>query len=339
MQACGVRLWIVAAVAAAPCAAAAQQLALTPSETLACLTPVAAERGTPTYPQHKFDRKEGGVVSVDLDFTAPDRAPKVTVRVGDDHRALSDAVIEHVRKYRVPCLTAGQSARFSQEFRFVPTDGRKVQWLAPRDADDERRSQLLNCVQHKSPGSKPIYPMMALSSETQGTVVLRVKFEAPDMPPVIEVADDGQSSSLAAAARNFALDYRMPCYDGAPVSFTHFYTFRIDGAKRTVLKDVPLVSLLPLVKDIRRANVYFDFNEMGCPFDLRLRLHQPYGLNGVGEVGEPNPERRFFLDWLRRQQLDLPARTYNEIIGEMTTVSVPCTVLKLGTTSGGGASQ
>lgn len=333
------KLWIGPLAAAAALGAAAQQQVLTPSETLACLTPAAADQGPPAYPEAQFARKEGGRVSVDLEFSAADRAPKVKVTYGADQRELSRAVLDHVRKYRVPCLKPEQTARLQQDFNFVPTDGRKVRWLAPVDTDDVRRSRLLACVKHKRPDTKPEYPWRALRDETQGTVVLRLAFDAPDAVPAIEVIDSAQSDALTLAASEFARDLRMPCHEGAPISVSHYHVFRIADGPRMVLRDLSLVSLLRSIKGIKQANVYFDFKEMGCPFDLRFKLFQPYNLNQVGEVGEPHPERRFFLDWLQRQQFDLPAPTRNAVIGQITTVSVPCTVLNLGTTSGGGASQ
>lgn len=332
-------LWFGTLAAATTFGAAAQQQVLTPSETLSCLAPAAAERGAPKYPEENFARKEGGRVSVDLEFRAADREPKVKVTYGDDHTDLTSAVLDHVRKYRVPCLKPDQVARLKQDFQFVPTDGRKVRWLAPVDLDDARRSRLMSCVKHKSPDTKPEYPWRALRDETQGTVVLRLAFNAPDAPPRIEVADDAQSDALTKAATEFARDFRMPCHEGEPLNTTHYYMFRIDGGARTVFKDLSLVALLRATKGIQQANVYFDFNQMGCPFDLRFVLNQPYYSNDVGEVGEPHPERRYLLDWLRRQQLDLPARTHNSVLGQTTTVTVPCTVLHLGTTSGGSASQ
>ena len=319
--------------------AAAQQQELTPSEALSCMTPAAGERGTPKYPEVSFERKEGGRIVAELTFSSADRAPRMAILYGDDQRELAAAVRDHVSRYRVPCLGAEQTARIRQEFSFVPTDGRKVRWLAPVDADDERRLRLLRCVKHQRPDSKPDYPMRAERDEVQGTVVLRLSFDAPAKPPTIDIVDNAQSDFLADAAIEFARGLRMPCYEGARVRATQYYVFRIAGMGRTVLKDMPLVTLLRSVKDIKQANVYFDFNAMGCPFEVRFRLYQPHSLNSVGEVGEVHPERLFFLDWLRRQQLDLPPRTHNAVLGQISTVSVPCTVLNLGATSGGGASQ
>ena len=317
----------------------AQQQTLTESETLACLTPVVAERGTPKYPEASFERRDGGKFAVTLEFTAPDRAPKVNFGGAGDQSELKDAVLDFVRAYRVPCLQPGQVATLSQEFVFVPTDDRRVRWHAPVDDDDRRRERLAKCVKHQAPGSGPSYPASALNNGIEGTVVLKVSFAAADIPPSVEVLDNAGSDRLAEVAKEFARGWRMPCHEGASVSVNQLYSFRIAGEPRMVLKDLSLVTLISGFKGIRQANVYFDFNEMGCPFDLRFALYQPHSPNRVGEVGDALPARRFFLDWLRRQSLDLPAKQRNAIQGQITTVSVPCTVLKLGTMTGGGASQ
>ena len=317
----------------------AQQQTLTESETLACLTPVVAERGSPKYPEASFERRDGGKFAVTLEFTAPDRAPRLTFSGVTDIGELKDAVLDFVRAYRVPCLQPGQVATLNQEFVFVPTDDRRVRWHAPVDDDDRRRERLQKCMKHTSPGSKPGYPVWALDKEIQGSVLLRVSFDAADMPPSVAVLDNAGSDRLAAHATDFARGWRMPCHEGASVSVNQLYRFRIAGESHAVLRDLSLVTLLSGFKGIRQANVYFDFNEMGCPFDLRFALYQPHSPNRVGEVGDALPARRFFLDWLRRQSFDLPAKQRNAIQGQITTVNVPCTVLKLGTTTGGGASQ
>lgn len=337
------RFLFAALAAGVALSAIAQQQTLSPSDTLACLTPVATERGTPKYPEESFERKEGGLVSVVLEFTAPDREPKVSFSDGSSHSQgdlkLKGAVLDYVRAYRVPCLKPEQTAKLNQEFSFVPTDGRRVRWQGPVDADDLRRSRLMKCVKHLSPGSRPDYPPLALRNDVQGNVMLKLSFASANAPPSVEVVDDAGSDRLASTAAEHARGWRMPCHEGASVSIDQLYVFRIEGAARTVLKDLSLVSLLGVVKGIKQANVYFDFKEMGCPFDLRFLMYQPHGPNAVGEVGDTHPERRFFLDWLRRQHLDLPAKTHNAVLGQITTVSVPCTVLNLGAKSGGSASQ
>ena len=97
--------------------------------------------------------------------------------------------------------------------------------------------------------------------------------------------------------------------------------------------------LLRSIKGLDKATVYFDFGRMGCPFDLRVSFWQPLSGNRVGEVGVVHPERRHFIEWLQRQQLDLDSRSRNQVLGQSLTVSVPCGVLDLGNSGGGGASQ
>ena len=320
-------------------AATAQQQALAPSEVLACLTPAEAERGMPIYPPELFTRRQGGRIAVELKFAEPDAAPELSFGRSDDDADLRSAVRAHVRRYRLPCLKPGQTAQLNQIFEFVPTDARKVRWLSPVDADDARKERFIRCIRHEQLDSRPDYPIRALRRESQGNVVVRATFNSAGAPPALELLDDGLSEDLARAALDFSAGLRMPCLEGAPIRTTYQFKFRLEDAGYTVLKDMSLLQLLGIVKGIRQANVYFDFKEMGCPFDLRFRLEQPYGLNRVGEVGEPNPERRFFLDWLRRQHLELPRATHNAVLGQITTVSVPCTVLDLGTASGGSPSQ
>lgn len=317
----------------------AQIAALTPSEALACLTPPSDKRGAPDYPEDAYRRKDGGKVSVELVFTAPDEPPNITLTRGQTFAALEDAVRDHVRRYRVPCVAAGQSATLRQEFVFVPTDGRRVRWSAPEDAEDERRTRMLECLSHLIPGSKPVYPAMLGERGVQGTVVIRSKFFAPGAAPDVTVLDDAGSNALSASAVEWAKGQRMPCLDGKALDVTTFFMFRMDGGARAVLKDQPLVQFLASVKGIREASLYFDTREMTCPFELRFQLNQPYLPNSVGEVGQPDPTRRFLLDWLRRVHLDIPRRYANAVLGDSMTIHVPCVTVNLGALSGGGASQ
>ena len=222
----------------------------------------------------------------------------------------------------------------------MPHDGRPVTLFASQDERQSRQHALVGCMKHEEPGTVPNYPMTDMRAERQGVVVLRASFADAQAAPSIEVLDNGGGGWLAKSASEFARGYRLPCHDSAGVaSFVQFYIFRIEGGARVVLKDVPFLTLLSGFKGIRQANVYFDFNTMACPFDLRFEPLQPVLPNRVGEIGEPNQERRFVLDWLTRQQLDLPKAQLNALRGQATVVTVPCTVLNLGARTGGAASQ
>ena len=295
--------------------------------------------GTPIYPQASFERRDSGRVAVELDFHKPDTQPRIKVLASEGGDAFETAVREFVRAYRVPCLEPGQTVQLRQEFVFKPTDGRRVSHSEPLDADEQRRLRLYSCVAHLRPNERIEYPSRAREREEHGTVVLKLEFTDPSAAPQISVIDNAKSVSLSYAAREHAQGMRMPCHTGASVDFIQLYDFRFEGGARVLLTDVSFAGFLRSVKGIQQANVYFDFHAMGCPFEIRLKLYRPHGANVVGELGAPNPERRFFIDWLRRQELNLDRQTLNAVLGQQLTLTVPCTVLNLGATSGGTPSQ
>ncbi len=295
--------------------------------------------GTPTYPQESFERRDSGRVLVELTFQHADAAPSVKVIEQSGGRSFVDSVRTFVEAYRVPCLEGGQSATLRQEFVFKPTDGRRASFYWPIDADARRQEELQACIAHQSPQARASYPELALRRGEHGTVVVRLTFSGATSLPAITVLDNAGSSILARAAVNHAEECRMPCHTGAPVEYVQFYTYRFEGEARVLLNDMPLTSFLRYVKGIEQTNAYFDFNTMACPFDVRLTLHQPFTANAVGELGTPNLERRFFLDWLSRRELNLDTKTLKAVITQQTTISVPCTILSLGNQAGGGASK
>jgi hypothetical protein len=324
-------------VAAHDALATTPQTQLAPSEALACLTPVGAARA-PAYPPEAYARKEGGTVAVKMHFTQPDRPPRVEVL---DARAtvsvLVAAVESHLRSYRVPCLAPGQLATIEQHFSFVAHDGREaVQWTEPKDTEDLRRQELIKCL---VPGSRPHYPMTALAADAQGVVPLRLRFTRPDAAPEVELLDKTPHVQLFFAARDAARASRLPCLTGAPVSVDQFYSFAIEDSERLVLKDMSLVQYLRGVQGIREAQVYFDFNTMKCPFDVRVELRQPALDNRIGELDGPVPERQFFLSWLARQRLQMTPQEQNRLMLQSAVVTVPCGVLSLGPTQGGSGSR
>lgn len=62
-----------------------------------------------------------GNTLVEMSFTAPDREPEVRVLYNSVNRARRDEVVDHARKYRLPCLTAGQRYVHRQAFNFTWT--------------------------------------------------------------------------------------------------------------------------------------------------------------------------------------------------------------------------
>lgn len=316
---------------------ASESAQLAPSEALRCLTPSADVRA-PVYPPEAFARKLEGLIAVRMRFAHREKPPEVTVlERSSGWEGLREAVLSKLQSYRVPCLAEGQSVSIEQEFRFSAHDGREVvQWTQPRDESSAARSALLKCWTR---GPQATYPFSALRRGQQGVVPLRLRFSTPNAPPTITVLDNTPDRTLVDAAQHSAERSRLPCHQGDAVEFDVFYSFLIEGDERLVLKDMNLVDYLRFAKGIDQAQVYFNFNEMKCPFDLRVELKQPATDNAFGELDGPVPQRQFFLGWLSRQRLNMSPEQQNRLMGQQALVRVPCGALALGTNSGGAGSR
>jgi hypothetical protein len=320
-------------------AANAQTVTAMPSAAQRCLTRGDVKSETPVYPREAYEARISAHVVAQLTFERPDAQPRIRIDDEGISRVFIESVHDFVRAYRVPCLEPGQRAQLRQEFVFRPTDGRRVRAWLPQDADGQRQARLAACKKRNDNVPRPDYPTRALMDLEQGTVVFKLRFEDADRAPQIVLADDSVNGQLIDAAREHAAGWRLPCHEGGPVEMLMLYQFFIEGTRQTVLAHPTFANFLRAVKGIQQANLYFDFDTMGCPFDVRLRLYQPHADNEVGELGEPHPERRFFLDWLRRQQLALDARSLNRVVGQHMDLRVPCGRVDLGDRRGGGASQ
>ena len=268
---------------------------------------------------------------MELRFRAADQAPKVTVLDEDRQTlgALEDAVREHVVHLRVPCMAAGSPAVvLRRDYVFVPNDGRKVAASQPRDQADSARREQLACITHLKGLKRPDYSRLALRDAKQGNVYVRLRFEAPDQPPMLEVLAASRHTVLVAEVRDYAADLRMPCVGSQPVEHTQLYKFRIEDGARSVLRDMSLVQLVGAARDLPRG-VYFDLNTMQCPFSLRLSYFRPQGPNEVRALGNNHPARQAFMDWLSQITLNLPAELNTEVLGQTITVEVPCGTVDL----------
>jgi len=317
----------------------AERSVLEPPDSLACLEPSAAARGVPEFPRLLLDARQSATLEVELAFNAADGAPEVTVLRNSGSKGFEPPVREFVSRYRVPCLPAGQRWTLRQEFVFDPSDRRPVFWFDPTSEDRARTRKARACLTRVEGAPKLEYPPRALRADISGKVFARLRFESPDAPPRATIIEGAQFRDLAGAVLDYVAAFRMPCYEGVPTTVTNEYVFRFEGDAITRLNDMPLRGLLRSIKGLDKATVYFDFGRMGCPFDLRVSFWQPLSGNRVGEVGVVHPERRHFIEWLQRQQLDLDSRSRNQVLGQSLTVSVPCGVLDLGNSGGGGASQ
>lgn len=314
---------LLAAAALAVPAAQAQAL-LSHSEALACLTPPPDARGVPEYDPELVRRKDGGTIKVELEFRAPDAAPVVRV-LGDNHLdELAESVRRHVRRFRVPCLPRGaEPARLEFEFVFTPGDGRPVYGLPPTDANEAARRETMKCLTRIDARSVPEYPVTARSEELQGHYLTRLTFSSPTAPPELTFLFGPRHGPLRASLRQFVAGYRLPCMDGAPVNSAFEFVFQIDGGTRSVMRDMTLQQLLNAATRYTQP-VVFDLDAMGCPFDVRMRILQPYLNNGVAQVGERQAAREPLLRWLSEMHFRIAADKLEGVIGKPFTVSVPC---------------
>jgi hypothetical protein len=295
---------------------------LAPSAAVACLK-VPDE--PLTYPPLSFERKDGGTVRVELQFTGPDDPPRV--KVFDEDAAFAELILatrEHVSRFRMPCMAKGApDLRLRQVYVFRPNDGRKVVSTTPRDPSDAGRMDLLSCMVHTARARAPDYPRSSLQADEQGNVFVELTFTGPADPPQLRVVATTRHRQLREAALDFAANLRLPCLTGERVSYRQLFQFRMDGGPRIALKDVTLRQFLGGARKVP-SGVYFDLGTMACPFDLRVAYYQPHDENLISELEKQVPARQPLLDWLSRVELQLDPETNAMLLGSSFTVSVPC---------------
>ena len=282
----------------------------------------------PTYPEREAQLKEGGTVRVSLTFTRADAPPTVETTFSEGGETFINAVMAFAKGYRLPCVAPGAPpVAATQEFQFVPDDGRKVIFSGLRD--HPKATQAINCVTGTQ--RKPDYPKSVSEQPLEGTVLVAMKFVDGTTPPQTKVFYDGGSSRLATAVLAAVEQYRMPCLavGDVPLTAMQAFAFVMDGSKRYTLKDVQLKQFLAAVDGLDKTPVRFDFATMSCPFDVQVRLFQPHAANEVGEVERADPNRREFIEWLRGVSLKLPPEAARRVIGQTIRVSVPCGVVDL----------
>ncbi|MBC8055896.1 MAG: hypothetical protein H7Y61_04905 [Rhizobiales bacterium] len=301
-------------------------LTLLPADSaLACLDTGGSKK--PVYPEREVALRTEATVRVSLTFVAPDRPPKLQTTYNSGSDAFIEAVESFVNSYRLPCMAPGAPPIVGvQEFQFVPHDGRKVIHGALRDGRPYD-PQAFRCVKGMRP---PQYPA-SLNRPPEGTVVVKMRFVDGTSAPQPEVLFNGGSDRLAAAVLAAVEQYRMPCLGASDAPVTALQTFRfvMSDSKRWALKDVELRQFVAAIDKLQQNQVRFDFSTMGCPFDVRLRLFQPHAPNEVGELERSDPNRREFIEWLRKVSLKLPGDAARQVIGQSITISVPCGVLDL----------
>lgn len=315
-------------------AVSAQQQLSVSSDALDCLLPVLSERQPVDYPALRLQRKEGASFEVDFLFDGADRAPRVKLvketRPGwvEPEADFLEAVEAYARQLRVPCLTPAQgSASLRQRFNFEPNDGRKVANSLFSDSPGWRSALPEGCtVQH---AALPSYPMAALRREVQGSVIMEYRFDSATAAPRARIVTQPVGSpefgrGLMANVRNLSL----PCFNGEPVTLRLLYVYRLQDARRTLLRDMDLRQFLGAAQDVPQP-AYFDLNTLGCPFSVRVKYTAPYIGNTIKELDSSVSARKPFLDWLSRIALKLPERAANLVIGDEFTLDIPCVKVDL----------
>ena len=308
--------------------AMAQSVTLPSSSAIACMSPAEAARGLPVYPEDLIAAKIDDTVRVELVFKAPDAAPEVRVLSESAHKSLVEAVRAHVLQLRVPCLPAGaQPARIAQDYVFRPDDGRRVAALAPEDLDEPGRRRQFACLTRIA-GPAQDYPRRALEANQEGNYLVRMRFMDAASAPEADILAGPMHPPLRQALKGFVESYRLPCLEQGPLALELVYVFRIEGNPRTVLNDMSLTRFLGAAAKMPLP-ASFDFNTMGCPFDLRVMHRQPHARHVVQQLEPAHPGRRTFIDWLSRVELKLSAQQSLQVLGDTFTLSVPCAKLEL----------
>jgi hypothetical protein len=306
----------------------AQQVSEAPSAATRCLGVVAGAPEAPAYPYEAYQGGVRGGVKVLLVFSAPDKPPRVTVQERTDPR-FAEAVEQHARDLRVPCLKPGEGpVQLERDYVFVH-DKRKVEWFSARDREATNNVALMKCARHVSGDEKPDYPYPAHSRGLQGRVLAQVSFDAADKPPTVALHVRPSAEQLAEHIDRWLRGLRLPCFQGSPVSTMITYVFIIDGQGGYGFKELPFRTLLGATKGIQAQRLEFDTRTMGCPFDVSFWYRQPQLRNRVGEIGEPNAARRPLLEWMETVEFDAPSRSLDSVWGDSTVITIPCVHVNL----------
>jgi len=273
------------------------------------------------------------VTRIRLRFISADQAPTVDITYNSGDESFARVVREFVVNYRLPCLSpAAGAVEATQEFQFVSRGPEPLVVFGPPRSRFRTITDLdAECLAPVKNAAPPDYPADARNRGVVGTVVVLVKFLSAEAEPEVKVLYDAGNLLLANAVRNAVRKYRLPCMKAGepPMSGMQSFRFTLGEAESQLQPNVTLIQLAAMVKDVTAQKVRFDLNTMGCPFELKFSPYRPYIANRVSELAASDPNRRELLEWLRNVTLDISPQAMKTVIGNSTTVSVPCAVIDL----------
>lgn len=317
------------ASAVMPNTARAHDASLAASPESVCLTHLSGEDAKPPYPPDLLERKDGGTVTVDLIFRKPGQAPEVKLNGAQVDHGFISVVKKHVADLRIPCMQPDSPAvTLRQSYVFTPNDGRKVIASMPEDLADSKRQEQLACMSYTGGKADFYYPKSALRREEQGNYLVKLRFAGPDQAPAVEWLAAAPSSTLKNAVLTSVASMRLPCLQDQALTVEYLFKYRLNGGKRTLLRDMNLAQFLSLASSYS-SPAYFDLNSMACPFDLRVSYRRPYAGNRVSELEAADPARKPLLSWLSKVTLKLREEDNINVLGEEFLLTVPCGALDL----------
>lgn len=303
--------------------AAAQLVTAEPTAAQRCLTLLPeAPADAPVYPFREFKKRTPGRVLVELRFTGADLRPAVEIIETEGDLKFADAVRDHVRHLRVPCLEPREGASLLRlNFVFQP-DQEKVVMPVGVDPHAPLREAQLKCVVHQSGEDRPDYP--DFEKGLWGRVLAKLRFEAPDRPPIAQVHARPSARRLQQEIESWVQGLRMPCHTGEPNEYIINYIFMPERLAHGWKPNVGFAQLLPSVPPEQLRRIPSSTAVMGCPFPVEFALRQPMLPNHVAQLGDWRAERQPLIEWLQGIHLVADEQVLDRVYGDTLRFDIPC---------------
>ncbi|MDG0853957.1 hypothetical protein [Roseateles puraquae] len=323
--------WIWGCVGLAMAAGATAQtekVVLSKAQRLECLSRPAA---SPRFPPSDEADDRGGSMRVLMKFDRPDAPPQVQVLFNVASEGMQDKVLDHVARYRLPCLQADDGTVTAvQDFVF---DGSDKDPLAVPDA--ERSVSTLRCL------VMPRYDFQ-YSGDSGRFRSEKVRAEmtfsgAGDQPPEVQLSFSRASRRFEQAVKDRVAAYRMPCRTAQdkPVTIQQQFAFFPAGKEFKLSRTrFGLMEFLGQTEEPGKLTARFDLRSMGCPFSVQYvfgggAVPNEASVLPIGERLDPN--KLAFLKWLEGLKFNFGSREVaDDLFGSSLQIDVPCGLLHLG---------